>query len=94
MKQKSEISGLISIAGGKKGLLVTASFFSVLSSFLQLAPFVAVYKIIEELLIHAGQPSEIDKDVLLFWGGVRICSDDSCIAHFLHQRDELPYCSL
>lgn len=68
MKQKSEISGLISIAGEKKGLLVTASFFSVLSSFLQLAPFVAVYKIIEELLIHAGQPSEIDKDLLLFWG--------------------------
>ncbi|WP_018752084.1 ABC transporter ATP-binding protein [Paenibacillus sanguinis] len=68
MKAKSEVSGLFKIAGEKKGLLIVASFFSVISSLLQMAPFVAVYKIIEELLMHARDPVNIDKDLIIFWG--------------------------
>lgn len=68
MKAKSEVSGLLRIAGEKKTLLIAASVFSVLSSLLQIAPFVAIYKIIEELLLHARDPMNINKDLILFWG--------------------------
>lgn len=68
MNAKSEVSGLIKIVGEKKVLLITASLFSVLSSLLQIAPFAAVYKIIEELLRHAGTPAGIDKDLIIQWG--------------------------
>ncbi|WP_059049374.1 ABC transporter ATP-binding protein [Paenibacillus senegalimassiliensis] len=68
MKAKSEVSGLLRIAGEKKALLITASVFSVISSLLQIAPFVAIYKIIEELLLHARDPMNVDKDLILFWG--------------------------
>ncbi|MDG0876122.1 ABC transporter transmembrane domain-containing protein [Paenibacillus thiaminolyticus] len=68
MKAKSEMSGLLHIAGEKKGLLTVACLFSILSSLLQIAPFVAVYKIVEELLIHAQRMEGIDKDLILYWG--------------------------
>ncbi|MFB9275507.1 ABC transporter ATP-binding protein [Cohnella cellulosilytica] len=68
MKTSAEMSGLMQIAGEKKGLLIVAGIFSVVSSLLQMAPFVAVYKIVEELLTHARQPSGIDKDLILYWG--------------------------
>ncbi|MBN3527038.1 ABC transporter ATP-binding protein [Paenibacillus apiarius] len=68
MSAKSEMSGLIKIAGEKKGLLTAASLFSILSSLLQIAPFIAVYNIIEELLRHALQPASIDKEYILYWG--------------------------
>lgn len=68
MKAKAEVSGLIQVAGEKKGLLIVAGIFSVLSSLLQIAPFIAVYKIVEELLTHAREPSGIDKDLILYWG--------------------------
>ncbi|MCY9514824.1 ABC transporter ATP-binding protein [Paenibacillus apiarius] len=68
MSARSEMSGLIKIAGEKKGLLTAASLFSILSSLLQIAPFIAVYNIIEELLRHAQQPASIDKEYILYWG--------------------------
>ncbi|MFC4601894.1 ABC transporter ATP-binding protein [Cohnella hongkongensis] len=68
MKASEEMSGLMQVAGEKKGLLIVAGVFSVFSSLLQIAPFIAVYKIVEELLTHARQPSGIDKDLLLYWG--------------------------
>lgn len=68
MEAKSEMTGLIKIAGEKKILLITASLFSVLSSLLQIVPFAAVYKIIEELLLNARTPGSIDKELILFWG--------------------------
>lgn len=68
MEAKSEMSGLIKIVGEKKALLITASLFSILSSLLQIAPFAAVYKIIEELLRHAQTPADINKDLILRWG--------------------------
>ncbi|KQN99951.1 ABC transporter ATP-binding protein [Paenibacillus sp. Leaf72] len=74
MKTKSEISGLVQIAGERKGLLVTASIFSTLSSLLQIVPFIAVYKIVQELLIHAQQPANMNKELLIHWGIVAFVS--------------------
>lgn len=68
MSAKSEMSGLLHIAGEKKGLLTVASLFSILSSLLQIAPFAAVYKIVEELLMHAQRMEGSDKDLILYWG--------------------------
>ncbi|MDF2922806.1 MAG: transporter ATP-binding protein [Paenibacillaceae bacterium] len=68
MKANSELSALLGIAGEKKGLLIAAGFFSTLSSLLQIAPFVAVYKIMEELLRHAGDSAGIDKGLITDWG--------------------------
>lgn len=70
MSTKSEMSGLLKIAGEKKGLLIAASIFSVLSSLLQIAPFVAVYKIVEELLRNAQSPAGIDRELVVYWGVV------------------------
>ncbi|RED60535.1 ABC transporter ATP-binding protein [Cohnella phaseoli] len=72
MNAKSEVSGLLQIAGEKKGLLIAACVFSVLSSVLQIAPFAAVYVIVEELLKHAGDPASMDKGLLLYWGVVAL----------------------
>lgn len=68
MDSKSEITGLLSTAKEKKGLLAAACLFAILSSLLQLAPFVAVYKIVAELLRHARTPGSVDQQLLLFWG--------------------------
>lgn len=68
MRSKSEISGLIRIVGEKKGLLLGASLFAVLSSLLQTVPFISVFKIVEELLQHARHPENIDKSLIMFWG--------------------------
>ncbi|RAV05570.1 ABC transporter ATP-binding protein [Paenibacillus sp. YN15] len=68
MKANSELSALLEIAGGKKGLLIAAGIFSALASLLQVAPFVAVYKIVEELFRHAGDYAGVDKGLVTFWG--------------------------
>lgn len=74
MNTKSEVSGLMQIAGERKGLLITASIFSTLSSLLQIVPFIAVYKIVQELLIHAQQPTNMNKELLIAWGIVAFVS--------------------
>ncbi|MFB8374481.1 ABC transporter ATP-binding protein [Paenibacillus taichungensis] len=70
MNTTSEVSGLIEVTKERKGLLITASIFSILSSLLQMVPFIGVYKIVEELLIHAREPSGLDRDLLMYWGFV------------------------
>ncbi|WDQ30989.1 ABC transporter ATP-binding protein [Paenibacillus marchantiae] len=68
MNTTSEVSGLMEVTKERKGLLITASIFSILSSLLQIVPFIGVYKIVEELLIHAREPSGLDRDLLMYWG--------------------------
>ncbi|MCZ1268386.1 ABC transporter ATP-binding protein [Paenibacillus tundrae] len=70
MNTTSEVSGLMEVTKKRKGLLITASIFSILSSLLQIVPFIGVYKIVEELLIHAREPSGLDRDLLMYWGFV------------------------
>lgn len=68
MKLNSEITGLVQIAGEKKGLLIVARLFSVLLSLMQIVPYIAVYKIVDELLMNAQHPAGIDKGLILNWG--------------------------
>ncbi|WP_010275311.1 ABC transporter ATP-binding protein [Paenibacillus senegalensis] len=68
MNTRSDLSSLIRIAAEKKGILLAACLFSVVSSVLQIVPFIAVYRIVEELLLHAQQPAGIDKNLIIFWG--------------------------
>lgn len=68
MERKSGLAGLFDIAGGRKALLITASFFSVLSSLLQIIPFIVVYKIVESLLQAAQNPTGIDGPALVRLG--------------------------
>ncbi|MFS0855973.1 ABC transporter ATP-binding protein [Paenibacillus taichungensis] len=70
MNTTSEVSGLMEVTKERKGLLISASIFSILSSLLQMVPFIGVYKIVEELLIHAREPSGLDRDLLMYWGFV------------------------
>ncbi|CAM3345291.1 ABC transporter ATP-binding protein [Paenibacillus taichungensis] len=70
MNTTSEVSGLMEVTKERKGLLITASIFSILSSLLQMVPFIGVYKIVEELLIHRREPSGLDRDLLMYWGFV------------------------
>lgn len=72
MNTQSEFSGLLKLAGEKKGLLIVASIFSVLSSLLQVTPFIAVYKIIEELMSHGGYAEGIDGNLIITWGIVAL----------------------
>ncbi|UKS30455.1 ABC transporter ATP-binding protein/permease [Paenibacillus sp. HWE-109] len=68
MDSKVEMRSLLQIASEKKGLLIVASLFSVISSLLQIAPFVSVYIIVQELLQHAGDPAGADQALILYWG--------------------------
>ncbi|MEC0230498.1 ABC transporter ATP-binding protein [Paenibacillus alba] len=68
MDSKLEMKSLLHIAGEKKGLLIVASLFSIVSSLLQIAPFVSVYQIVQELLQHAGNPASADQRFILYWG--------------------------
>ncbi|MCR8846414.1 ABC transporter ATP-binding protein/permease [Paenibacillus sp. SC116] len=75
MKRKSsDISNLINIASEKKGLLSVSVIFSVLSSLLQIVPFIAVYNIIKELFEHAQHAAAIDGEVIVYWGIVSLVS--------------------
>ncbi|MBD8501146.1 ABC transporter ATP-binding protein [Paenibacillus arenosi] len=74
MKGKSELSNLMTIASEKKGLLTVAGIFSVLSSLLQIVPFIAVYNIVKELLENVQHTAGIDGDVLVYWGIVALVS--------------------
>ncbi|SDG11121.1 ATP-binding cassette, subfamily B [Fontibacillus panacisegetis] len=68
MNSNSEVVGLFRIVSTKKGLLIVASVFSTLSSLLQIVPFFAVFKIIEELLMHAQNAAGINKELIIHWG--------------------------
>ncbi|MDN4602206.1 hypothetical protein P5G61_13310 [Paenibacillus sp. F6_3S_P_1C] len=99
MNTTSEVSGLMEVTKERKGLLITASIFSILSSLLQMVPFIGVYKIVEELLIHARQPSALDNVLgvglfgivdsraycTLYWGNVLAYR---CVQHSVPAEDK------
>ena len=53
-KKKTGLARLFEIAGERKGLLVLAGLLSAASACCMLVPYWAVYKILNELLLHAG----------------------------------------
>ncbi|EPY2305943.1 ABC transporter ATP-binding protein [Clostridium sporogenes] len=70
VKKKQGIARLFEIAGEKKMLLVVSSVLSTLSAVMMLAPFLAVYKILEELLLNIKDLSGIDKSIMMQWGWI------------------------
>ena len=67
-KKKNEIIRLLEISGEKRGLLVVSGFFATLSTIMQFVPFLAIYMILRQLLIHASDLSGIDGGLLQSWG--------------------------
>ncbi len=68
MENQTETYSLLQIAGKRKGLLIIASFFSVISGILQLIPFVAVYKIVESFFLQAQNQQAVAAQAIQYWG--------------------------
>jgi ATP-binding cassette subfamily B protein len=66
--RKAGLARLLEIAGAKRGLVTAACVLSVLSTVASFIPFVLIYRIIAELLRHAGDLSRIDGPLLLNYG--------------------------
>lgn len=65
--KKSGIPRLLELAGEKKTMLVWGCTFSTASVFFQLIPYLAVYKIMAELLQTAFDISQADTDLMSSW---------------------------
>ncbi len=66
--RKTGLVRLLEISGEKRGMLVLAGILSVAGTFLQFAPFVGVYCIIEEILRNAADVAACDMGRIRFWG--------------------------
>ena len=66
-KRKTGIPRLLEIAGRKKYFIIGSGFFGVLTSLVQFIPFVAAYKILEELTAHAATPSMANEAEVWYW---------------------------
>ncbi|WP_319491616.1 ABC transporter ATP-binding protein [uncultured Desulfobacter sp.] len=59
-KRKTGIPRLLEIAGTKSLLLVAAALLSVIAVFAQVTPFVTMYLLVKELVLHIGNVQAID----------------------------------
>lgn len=64
-KQKQGLARLFELAGKKKGKLVAASFFSVLSSFSRIIFYFSIYLVIKTVLQNYSNLAEIDKLLII-----------------------------
>lgn len=64
-KQKQGLARLFELAGKKKGKLVAASFFSVVSSFSRIIFYFSIYLVIKTVLQNYSNPAEIDKLLII-----------------------------
>ena len=65
--RKKGISRLLELAGEKKTLLAWGCILSTFSVFFQLVPYLAVYKIMAELLRNASDVRNADTDFMISW---------------------------
>ena len=76
LKKKKGIARLFEIAGERKGLLILAGILSAGSATCMLVPYWSVYRVLQELLLHASDLEKIDTDILgmvcLLWTDRRI----------------------
>lgn len=70
MKKKKGIARLFEIAGEKKGLLTLSGILSAGSALCMLVPYWAVYKVLNELLLHGNDMALLDKALLIHWGWI------------------------
>jgi len=64
-KQKQGLARLFELAGKKKGKLVAASFFSVISSFSRIIFYFSIYLVIKTVLQNYLNPAGIDKVLII-----------------------------
>ena len=68
LKKKKGIARLFEIAGERKGLLLLAGILSAGSATCMLVPYWSVYRVLQELLLHASDLEKIDSGILIYWG--------------------------
>ena len=68
LKKKKGIARLFEIAGERKGLLILAGILSAGSATCMLVPYWSVYRVLQELLLHASDLEKIDSGILIYWG--------------------------
>ena len=66
------MSRLFEHAGENKALMVWCCIISTLSVFFELVPFLAMYKVLAELLRNAADISSADTSYMIKWAGVGI----------------------
>lgn len=71
-KQKGGMSRLFELAGENKALMVLCCIISTLSVFFELVPFLAMYKVLAELLRNAADISAADTSYMIKWAGLGI----------------------
>lgn len=70
--RKTGLRRLLQIAGTKRWLLFASVVLSVAASISQFVPFVAIYKILNELAVNASDTSMIDEELIWSWGYIMI----------------------
>lgn len=65
--RKTGIPRLLEIAGRKKYFVLGSMFFGVLTALVQFVPFVAAYRILEELTVHAAAPAMANEAEIWHW---------------------------
>ncbi len=73
-KRKTGLARLVEIAGTKKWWLFASMALAVLASVAQFVPYVAVYKILEELAANASNPQLLDKELIWHWSFISLGS--------------------
>jgi len=76
--RKTGIPRLIEIAGTKKWWLIGSMILAVAGAIAQFLPYVAAYKILEELAAHAADVHALDKDLIRRWGFISLWSICGC----------------
>lgn len=69
-EKKQGLARLFQIAGQRKGLLVLAGILSAGSALCMLVPYWSVYGVLNELLTYAGNPNEINGELLIRYGWI------------------------
>jgi ATP-binding cassette subfamily B protein len=66
-KRKKGIARLLELAGEKRALLLLATALSSISVLVLLTPYVSIYVVLAELLEHASDITQIDRERVLWW---------------------------
>ena len=66
-KQKTGIPRLLEMAGQRKTLMLIGALLSTVAAVFQLAPYLAVYKVMRELLVHAAHISKVNTAFMIHW---------------------------
>lgn len=73
-KKKTGIPRLLELAGQRKTLMIVGAILSTIAALFQLAPYLAVYKVMTELLAHASDLSKVDGSYMIWWAIFGIAS--------------------